>query len=177
MQMRTFLVLNAALALSCGGNDYSDYFIPTGADRTTSSTTNGTSAASTTTGTGGHGGASGTGGASSGGAGGSSGTGPSTTGGGSTGTGGLGGSTGSGGSGTAVDAGTGCRNAAAWAMGQPYMAGAVVKGVCMNAGGGSSMCDVGKTYLWTCKEGATCGIYAPGGDGWWAVWTVGMRCD
>jgi hypothetical protein len=62
-------------------------------------------------------------------------------------------------------------------MGELYTAGAVVKGVCMNAGGGSSMCDVDKTYLWTCKDGPTCSIYAPGGDGWWAVWTVGTRCD
>ncbi len=165
MHISTFLVLNAALALGCGGSDYSDYFIPTGATRstTTSSSTNGTDGTSDSASTG-------TGGASTSGAGGSSSSG--------TGSGGTGASAGSGGSGSIADAGgSGCHGASAWMMGWPYMAGASVKAVCMNPGGGSTMCDVGKTYLWTCKEGAVCALYAPGADGWWGAWTVGMRCD
>jgi hypothetical protein len=39
------------------------------------------------------------------------------------------------------------------------------------------MCEEGKVYLWTCKEGTVCSVYAPGADGWWGAWTVGMRCD
>jgi hypothetical protein len=172
MQMRTFWVLNAALVLGCGGNDYSDYFVPTGADRGTSSNGNGGASASTSVGTGGRSTTNGTGGSSG------SGSGSSGTGNGSTGTGGPGGSSGSGGSGSTVDAGgSGCRGASAWMMGQPYTAGASVRGVCMNQGGGASMCEMGKTYLWTCKEGAACSVYGPGADGWWGAWTVGMRCD
>jgi len=185
MQMRTFWVLNVALAVGCGGSEYSDYFLPTGASRSTSSTTSGTGGTNESTSMGAGGNSSGSGTSGSNTTGGSSGTGSgsSGTGNGSSGSsaaGGSGGSTGSGsgGSGNTVDAGaTGCRSASAWMLGQPYAAGATVRGVCMNPGGGSTVCDVGKTYLWACKEGAACSVYAPGADGWWGAWTVGMRCD
>jgi hypothetical protein len=157
MQMRTFWALNAALALGCGGSDYSEYYLPTTTDGDTGSTTSGT--ASTTEST-----ATGAGGSVS-----TSGTGNGTS--------GSGGRGGSGGSGSSDAGATGCRGAPEWMMGQTYPAGATVRGVCMNPGGGSTMCDVGKTYLWTCNQGAVCGIYAPGVDGWWGAWTVGMRCD
>jgi hypothetical protein len=177
MQMRTFWALNAALALGCGGSDYSDYFLPTTATSGPSSTASGTGSTgdSTVVGAGGHGSTIATSGA-----GGSSGSGSTSsgTGNGTGGSGGRGGSTGSGGSTTTNDAGTlGCRGAPEWMLGQTYTSGSSVRAVCMNPGGGSTMCDVGKTYLWTCKEGAVCGIYAPGADGWWGAWTVGMRCD
>lgn len=62
-------------------------------------------------------------------------------------------------------------------MGRDYQPGSSVRAACMNAGGGSTVCEVGKNYVWTCKEGAVCGVYGPGTDGWWGAWTVGMRCD
>jgi hypothetical protein len=180
MQMRTFWALSAALALGCGGSDYSEYFLPATGTSGPGSATSGTGSTSdsTTTGAGGHGSTSGTGDGS--GAGGSSGpgSGSSGTGNGTSGSGGRGGSAGSGGSGNPVDAGVqGCRGAPEWMLGQTYTQGANVRAVCMNPGGGVTNCEVGKTYLWTCKEGAVCGIYAPGADGWWGAWTVGMRCD
>jgi hypothetical protein len=54
--------------------------------------------------------------------------------------------------------------------------GTVVRGVCNNPGGGSTTCMSGKTYLWTCSS-SQCGIFGPGADGWWSVWTIGMLCN
>src|SRR5262249_20606867 len=67
MQMRTFWAMNVALALGCGGSDYSEYFLPTGSTGTATSGTGGTNE-STAVGAGGNN-TNGTGGASSGGAG------------------------------------------------------------------------------------------------------------
>ena len=157
MQIRTFSALNVVLLMGCGGNDYSEYFLPTGAARNAAASSTG-AAGSPEHGQGGNGGVH-TGGA-----------------GGSMEVGGRAGSTAGGG--PAVDAGAwGCRAVAPWVLGQDYKAGATVSGLCLNPGGGSTVCEVGKTYVWTCKDGAPCSVYGPGGDGWWGVWTLGMSCD
>jgi len=136
MRIRRLLISSIVVA-GCGGSDYADYFLPTGAARSS-----GTAATSTTTGkTDGGADASGAGGAR-------------------------------------VDAGSSvCRDAATWAMGKDYKSGTSVRAVCMNPGGGLTVCEVGVTYLWICKESSACATYAPGVDGWWSAWTLGMRCS
>jgi hypothetical protein len=148
MRIRTWLV-SSVLVVGCGGNDYEEYFLPTGAVKT---------ATTGATGTGGHGGAAADGGTHAA-------------------TGGTADSAASGGGG-AVDAGSAaCREAPTWTMGQSYKAGTAVRAVCANPGGGLTVCVVGITYLFVCNESTACATYAPGADGWWGAWTLGMRCS
>ena len=72
----------------------------------------------------------------------------------------------------------GCNTSPSWMTGGTYQVGSVVRAVCNNGGGGSTVCTPTKTYLWTCFHSAAfCEGYAPGEAGWWAVWTVGMLCN
>jgi len=145
--------LSVALGVGCGGSDYSDYFLPTG-NASKTATTGGDGTTGATGGAGGHDAASGSGGGTH-----------------------SGGSGGNGGGGN-VDAGaSGCKAAPPWMMGHVYAAGATVRAVCTSGGGGTFVCDVGKSYLFSCKDGAACSVFAPGAEGWWGAWTVGSRCD
>jgi hypothetical protein len=74
-------------------------------------------------------------------------------------------------------AGAGCKSVPFWLLGGDYKGGSQVRAPCLSSGGGSTVCEPGKTYVFTCKEGAACGVYAPGAEGWWGAWTVGMECD
>jgi len=70
---------------------------------------------------------------------------------------------------------TGCA-APAWVSGTSYKSGDVLTAICRVPGGGATACVTGKKYPWTCS-GPSCAVYAPGGDGWWANWTIGTVCS
>ena len=69
----------------------------------------------------------------------------------------------------------GCASAD-WVSGSAYPIGAQAVHLCQNMGSSAESCQVGRKYAWTCS-GASCAVYAPGADGWWANWTVAERCD
>ncbi len=69
-----------------------------------------------------------------------------------------------------------CANLSAWMGGKDYKTGDQVGALCESPGGGQTMCTVGVRYLFTCNNGAQCGVYAPGADGWWGAWSVAMAC-
>ena len=71
--------------------------------------------------------------------------------------------------------GNGCA-AQTWASGKTYKAGDMFTAVCSVIGGGAAVCMKDKKYSWTCT-GATCSVYAPGADGWWANYTIGGLCN
>ena len=150
MRIRSFL-FSTLLVAGCGGNDYEEYFLPTNAVRTVTTS-------ASTTGTGGQGGAAEDAAVRA--ANGGGGT-PSAR-----------------DAGAVLDAGSAaCREAPTWTMGQPYKAGTSVRAVCANPGGGVTVCIVATTYLFICNESSACATYGPGADGWWGAWTLGMRCD
>lgn len=71
--------------------------------------------------------------------------------------------------------GSGC-TAPPWIAGAPYQIGDTVTAICFSTSGGTTTCNSGKKYPWTCF-GSSCAVDAPGADGWWSNWTVGKVCS